>query len=214
MFALVYLGMMLGSLPRLALDRTGIAVLGAIVLGAIVLIASGRIGLGEAWQAIDVPTIALLVGLMVLSAQLRLGGFYALVARRLGGHESSPDALLALLIAVTGLLAAVLVNDIVCLAMAPVLVEICARRGLEPKPFLLALACAANVGSAATLIGNPQNMLVGQALQLSFAGYLGDAAVPTVLGLGATWPTSSSSSRARGSACRSTGGRTPASACR
>ena len=181
-FALVYLGMMLGSLPRLALDRTGIA-----VLGAIVLIASGRIGLGEAWQAIDVPTIALLVGLMVVSAQLRLGGFYALVARRLGGHESSPDALLALLIAATGLLAAVLVNDIVCLAMAPVLVEICARRGLDPKPFLLALACSANVGSAATLIGNPQNMLVGQALQLSFAGYLGDAAVPTVLGLGVTW---------------------------
>ncbi len=181
-FGLVYLGMMLGSLPRLAIDRTGIA-----VLGAIVLLASGRIGLAEAWQAIDVPTIALLTGLMVISAQLRLGGFYGLVTRRLALHETSPDALLAVLIAAGGLLSALLVNDIVCLAMAPVLVEICARRGLAPTPFLLGLACAANVGSAATLIGNPQNMLIGQALHLSFAGYLRDALVPTVLGLGATW---------------------------
>lgn len=181
-FGLVYLGMMLGSLPRLAIDRTGIA-----VLGAIVLIAAERIGVAEAWQAIDVPTIALLTGLMVVSAQLRLGGFYGLVTRRLARHESSPEALLAVLIVAAGVLSALLVNDIVCLAMAPVLVEICARRELDPKPFLLALACAANVGSAATLIGNPQNMLIGQALHLSFAGYLRDALVPTVLGLGVTW---------------------------
>lgn len=181
-FVLVYAGMVLGGLPRLAIDRTGIA-----VLGAIVLLASGRIGLDAAWRAIDVPTIALLVGLMVVSAQLRLAGFYALVTRQLARHEASPEALLAVLIAVAGLLSALLVNDIVCLAMAPVLVEVCARRALDPKPFLLALAGAANVGSAATLIGNPQNMLIGQALQLSFVGYLRDSLVPTVLGLGVVW---------------------------
>jgi Na+/H+ antiporter NhaD/arsenite permease-like protein len=181
-FALVYAGMMLGGLPRLAIDRTGVA-----LLGAIVLLATGRIDLATAWQAVDVPTIALLVGLMVVSAQLRLGGFYALVTRRLTARELSPDALLALLVLVAGGLSAVLVNDIVCLAMAPVLVEVCARRRLDPVPFLLALACAANVGSAATLIGNPQNMLIGQALHLSFAGYLRDASVPTVLGLGVVW---------------------------
>jgi len=181
-FALVYLGMMFGRLPWLAVDRTGIA-----LLGAIVLLATGRIGLGSAWQAIDVPTIALLLGLMVVSAQLRLGGFYGLVTRRLAERELSPDALLAVLIAVVGVLSAVLVNDIVCLAMAPVLVEVCARRRLDPVPFLLALACASNVGSAATLIGNPQNMLIGQALHLSFPGYLLDAGVPTVLGLVVVW---------------------------
>ncbi|MBY0275830.1 anion transporter [Candidatus Binatia bacterium] len=181
-FAVVYLGMVLGGLPRLAIDRTGIA-----VLGAIVLVASGRIDLAEAWRAIDVPTIALLVGLMVVSAQLRLGGFYGLVTRRLARHEATPDALLAVVIGAAGVLSALLVNDIVCLAMAPVLVEICARRELEPRPFLLALACAANVGSAATLIGNPQNMLIGQALHLSFAGYLRDALPPTLLGLVVVW---------------------------
>ena len=80
-----------------------------------------------------------------------------------------------------------LANDIVCLAMAPLLIEVCVRRGLIPLPYLLALACASNVGSAATLIGNPQNMLVAQSLQLSFAGYLVDGAPPAVLGLAITW---------------------------
>ncbi len=88
--------------------------------------------------------------------------------------------------AVAGL-SAVFSNDIVCLAVAPVLIDVCRRKGLRPLPFLLALACAANIGSAATLIGNPQNMLIGEKLRLSFSGYLRDAAVPVLLGLLLTW---------------------------
>ncbi len=174
--------MMLGEIPGLALDRTGVA-----LLGAIVLLATERVSPQAAWDAVDVSTIALLFSLMVVSAQFRLGGFYTHITRRLAGVQVSPDALLALLIAVAGALSALLANDIVCLAMAPVLVEGCARRRLDPVPFLLALACAANVGSAATLIGNPQNMLIGQTLHLSFSGYLLDAGVPSVLGLAAVW---------------------------
>ena len=177
-FLLVYLGMMLGGLPGLALDRAGVA-----VLGAIALVASGRVTPEEAVLALDVPTMALLFALMVVSAQLRLGGLYTHLTRRLAGAPLSPSSLLAALILLAGGLSAVLANDIVCLAMAPVLVEGCARRGLDPRPYLLGLACAANVGSAATLIGNPQNMLIGQTLQLSFAGYLKDAGVPALLGL-------------------------------
>jgi Na+/H+ antiporter NhaD/arsenite permease-like protein len=124
---------------------------------------------------------------MVVSAQLRLGGFYAALTRRIGLARLAPDALIALVVAVAGALSALLVNDIICLAMAPILIEGCARRRLDPRPFLLALACAANVGSAATLIGNPQNMLIGQSLGLSFAGYLLDAALPAALGLVAVW---------------------------
>ena len=78
-------------------------------------------------------------------------------------------------------------NDVVCLAVAPVLLDACLRRGLDPVPFLLALACAANIGSAATLIGNPQNMLIGQVLKLSFGGYFLEVIVPVLLGLGALW---------------------------
>jgi Na+/H+ antiporter NhaD/arsenite permease-like protein len=84
-------------------------------------------------------------------------------------------------------LSAVFSNDIVCLAMAPLLVDACRRRGLAPVPFLLALACASNIGSAATLIGNPQNMLIGQTMRLSFDGYFVDAILPVALGLAASW---------------------------
>ena len=129
------------------------------------------------------PTLHLLFAMMVVSAQFRLAGFYTHVSRRMVAPKVSPPRLLALVVGLTGLLSAVLTNDIVCLAMAPVLVEGCARRGLDPVPFLLALACAANVGSAATLIGNPQNILIGQTLRLSFTGYLIDAGVPVLLGL-------------------------------
>lgn len=181
-FCAVYAGMILGRFPGLALDRTGIA-----LLGAVVLIAAGRVSPEEAWKAVDVSTLALLFGLMVVSAQFRLGGFYTWLTRRIAQAELSEPLLLAGLVAASGALSALLANDIVCLAMAPILAEGCAQRRLDPRPFLLALAAAANVGSAATLIGNPQNMLIGQALHLSFSRYLLQAGIPALLGLVATW---------------------------
>lgn len=181
-FVLVYLGMILGGLPRLALDRTGVA-----LLGAIALLALGRLDARHAWDAVDVPTIALLFALMVVSAQLRLGGWYTSITRRIAGAAVSAPMLLALLIAVAGGLSAVLTNDIVCLAMSPILIEGCVRRRLDPLPFLLGLACASNIGSAATLIGNPQNILVGQALQMSFGGYMLEALPPVIVSMGVLW---------------------------
>jgi Na+/H+ antiporter NhaD/arsenite permease-like protein len=180
--AFVYAGMMLGEIPGLALDRTGVA-----LLGAIALLGTGQLGRQAALDAVDVPTIALLFGLMVVSSQFRLGGFYSRVTERIAAVRVGPPALLALVVGTSGVLSALLANDIVCLAMTPLLIVGCARRGLDPRPFLLGLACAANVGSAATLIGNPQNMLIGQKLGLSFSGYLADAAMPSLLGLGVVW---------------------------
>lgn len=181
-FVFVYGGMFLGEIPGLALDRTGIA-----LLGAIAMLVLGKSSPDAAWASIDVSTLALLFGLMVVSAQFRLGGFYAHVVRRVSAMETSPEKLLGWIVAVAGVLSALLANDIVVLAMAPALIEGCARRRLDPTPFLLALACAANVGSAATLIGNPQNMLIGETLDLSFAGYLLDGGVPAILGLVVVW---------------------------
>lgn len=177
-FLAVYAGMVLGEVPGLAVDRTGIA-----LLGAIALLVTGRTDLERATAAVHGPTLALLFGLMVASAQLRLGGFYTWLTRWIAVRAPSPEGLLALLVAAAGGLSAVLANDIVCLAMAPIVVEGCARRRLDPVPFLLALACASNVGSAATLIGNPQNMLIGQSLGLGFASYLVDAGPPAAAGL-------------------------------
>jgi Na+/H+ antiporter NhaD/arsenite permease-like protein len=181
-FALVYLGMILGGLPFFRLDRTGIA-----LLGAIALVATGDVSLEEAGRSIHAPTLILLFAFMVLSAQLRLGGFYTFITIRLAALPLTPPLLLGALLVMVGALAAVFSNDVICLAMAPVLVDACLKRRLDPVPYLLALACGANIGSALTLIGNPQNMLIGESLRLSFGGYLREAALPVLLGLAVTW---------------------------
>lgn len=181
-FVLVYVGMVLGGLPYLQLDRTGVA-----LLGAIAMIGSEALSVEEAARAIHLPTLILLFAFMVVSAQMRLGGFYDWVTQRLAGWALSPPQLLAALIVVIAALSAVFSNDIVCLAVAPVLIDACRQRRLAPVPFLLGLAFAANIGSAATLIGNPQNMLIGQTLQLSFVGYAAEAAVPVLAALAVTW---------------------------
>jgi Na+/H+ antiporter NhaD/arsenite permease-like protein len=181
-FAVVYLGMILGGLPFLQLDRTGVA-----LLGAIAIVGLGVLTPEQAAQSIHLPTLLLLFSFMVISAQMRLGGFYTRVTLEIAELRISPPALLAAMIAVVGVLSAVFSNDIICLAIAPVLADACLARRLDPVPYLLGLACAANVGSAATLIGNPQNMLIGQVLELSFAGYFLEAIVPVLLGLAAVW---------------------------
>jgi len=181
-FLIVYLGMILGGLPFLRLDRTGVA-----LLGAIALISINALSLEQAVASIHLPTMALLFAFMVVSAQMRLGGFYDWVTQKLAGLALSPASLLGVLIGVSAALSAVFSNDIVCLAMAPLLVDACRRRQLAPVPYLLALACASNIGSAATLIGNPQNMLIGQTMRLSFDGYFMDAIIPVALGLVLCW---------------------------
>lgn len=181
-FVTVYLGMILGGLPRLKLDRSGVA-----LLGAIGMIALGALNTDQAARAVDWPTVLLLFSFMVVSAQMRLGGFYAFVIWRVAAWPLGRNALLAALIAVAGSLSAVFSNDIVCLAMTPVVVQLCRQRGLNPVPFLLGLACAANIGSAATLIGNPQNMLIGSVMHLPFAAYVQRALVPVALSLGVLW---------------------------
>jgi len=181
-FVIVYVGMILGGLPFVQLDRTGIALLGAIALVGLEILTPE-----EAARSIHLPTLLLLFSFMVISAQMRLGGFYAWVTQRIASLPVSPAALLGAVIVVVAALSAVFSNDVVCLAVAPVLINGCRRRGLDPVPYLLGLACAANVGSAATLIGNPQNMLIGQVLALNFADYLAVAIVPVAVGLAATW---------------------------
>jgi len=181
-FVTVYIGMFLGGLPRLKLDRSGVALLGAI----------GVIGLGvmtteQAARSVDLPTLLLLFSFMVVSAQMSLGGFYTAVTRRVAAMPLGRNALLAALIAVAGVLSAIFSNDIICLAMTPVVARLCLQRQLNPVPFLVGLACAANIGSAATLIGNPQNMLIGSVLQLHFKDYLMQAVVPVGLSLVVLW---------------------------
>jgi Na+/H+ antiporter NhaD/arsenite permease-like protein len=181
-FLAVYVGLALGRFPGFLLDRTGIC-----LLGALALVASGDVSETAAWGSVDKGTIGLLFGLMIVSAQLEMAGFYAWVTARLARLGVGPATLLAVLVGASGLMAALLTNDVIALTMAPVLVDICRQRRLNPVPFMLGLAFSANAGSVATLMGSPQNMLIGEKLDLHFGQFLWEAGVPAVLSLVAVW---------------------------
>lgn len=182
LFGLTYLGMALGRVPGLRIDRAGIAMIVAVVLVAI-----GAVPAGEVGGAIHFPTLLLLGGLMILSARVGASGFYDAAAVWIARQADRPLRLLALTIAVGGALSAFLVNDIVVFAMTPLLCQGLTARKLDPRPFLFGLAGASNAGSAATLIGNPQNILIGQVGGIDFWGYIADAAVPSVAALVITY---------------------------
>ena len=143
-FVIVYLGMMMGSLPGLRVDRAAIA-----LLGAIALLASGEVDQAAALASVDFGTIGLLFGLMIVSANFNLSGLYSSLADRVRALSMGPEAFLALVILVVGVMSAFLTNDVIAVALAPVLLQVCAARRLNPIPFLLALAFSANAGSIA-----------------------------------------------------------------
>ncbi len=125
----------------------------------------------EAFHAVDIPTILLLYSLMVISAQLRLGGFYAWSARGIIPLLGRPRLFLGASMLLSAGLSALLANNIACLAFSPVLIHGLVAARLNPVPFLIGLAIASNIGSAATIIGNPQNMLIGQSAHLDFNAF-------------------------------------------
>jgi Na+/H+ antiporter NhaD/arsenite permease-like protein len=153
------------------------------MIAAVVLVAAGAVPGGELAGAIHFPTLLLLAGLMLLSARVGAAGFYDAAAAWIARQAGRPLRLLALTIAIGGVLSAFLVNDIVVFAMTPLLCAGLAARKLDPRPFLFGLAAASNAGSVATLIGNPQNIMIGQVGGLGFWSYFAAAVVPSVLGL-------------------------------
>jgi Na+/H+ antiporter NhaD/arsenite permease-like protein len=166
-FALTYLGIALGHVPGLKLNRTGIA-----LLGAIAIIIFSRMPTTSVVGLVNWPTILLLFGFFVISAQLRLSGFFGLVANAIAARLDKPARFLFSLMLVTAGLSAFLNHDIVCFVFAPVVATALLRRRINPVPFLIALAIASNIGAAATVVGNPQDMLIAQVAGLSFGPYV------------------------------------------
>jgi Na+/H+ antiporter NhaD/arsenite permease-like protein len=178
-FAGTYLGLALGRLPGLRVDRTGVT-----IIGAAVMVVGGVMPWSRAVAAVDANTLALLFGMMVVAAYLRLSGFFHIVTHWAVRRARSPVSLLAVLVTASGVLAALFVNDVICLVLAPVVVDVARRLRLPPVPYLIALATAANVGSVATLTGNPQNMLVGSFSGISYRAFLLRQAPVAAVGLG------------------------------
>ncbi|HLI79302.1 MAG TPA: anion transporter [Candidatus Binataceae bacterium] len=154
-FAVTYSVIAAGKFPWLRLDRAG-----AAFAGAVAMVVSGAISEDAARDAIDYRTLALLLGMMIVVANLRLSGAFRWLGRALLLNARSGYGLLAMTVALAGVLAAFFINDVVCIALTPLLIETCEALGLDPMPFLIALATASNIGSAATITGNPQNMIV------------------------------------------------------
>ena len=175
---LTYLGMMAGRIAWLRVDRTGIA-----LLAVIALLASGQMTLDDFGSAVDMPTLALLFAMMIISAQFAESGFIDLCARTITGWGGGTAGLLAITVAIGGTLSAVLANDILIVTIAPLLIAGAQRRGFDPRPFAIALAAATNAGSAATLIGNPQNIILGAMGHLGFWNFLRINGVPALFAL-------------------------------
>ena len=177
-FGGTYLGLAIGRLPVVRVDRTGVA-----IIGAVAMVVGGVIPWDAAVASVDVHTLALLFGMMIVAAYLRLSGFFTLVTAWTVRRARTPHELLAAVIVVAGVLSALFVNDIVCLVLAPLVLELVRQLGLPPLPYLIALATASNVGSVATLTGNPQNMLVGSFSGIAYRAFLWRQAPIAAVGL-------------------------------
>src|SRR5580704_11787037 len=177
-FVLTYAGVTLGRIPGLRLDRAGVALTGAALMMAV-----GALSPQEAYRAVDLDTIVLLLGMMIVVAHLKLSGFFRLVAGWALTRAHSARLLLVAVVLTAGIFSAFLVNDAVCLIMAPLVIEVTRTLRRDPIPYLLAVAMASNVGSAATITGNPQNMIVGAVSRIPYTTFAAALAPVALVGL-------------------------------
>lgn len=177
-FALTYVAVALGGLPGLRLDRTG-----AAIVGAAAMVAAHVVSRQEAFAAIDLATLVLLFGMMLVVGQLRLSGFFRLAGAAVARRARTPHQFLAGLIAVSGGLSALFVNDTICLALTPLVLEVARALGVRATPYLIALATASNIGSVATPTGNPQNMLIAARSGIAYADFFAALLPAAVVGL-------------------------------
>lgn len=172
----------LGKSPVFRVDRAG-----AAIIGAVALIGFGVLTFADAVKAVDFKTIVILFSMMVIVANLKLAGFFDLLGNTVLQRIETKKGLLLAVVITSGVMSAIAINDIVCLLFTPVVLLICRRGQCNPLPYLLGLAMASNIGSAATLIGNPQNILIASLSELSFFSYFITAGPVSVLGLAVTY---------------------------
>lgn len=176
-FAATYLVMAVGRVPAWRVERAG-----AAFIGAVAMVLAGILPLNQALAAIDLGTILLLLGMMIVAAALAASGFFALATGWIVARVRHPLALLAIVVAATALLSALLVNDTICVVLAPLVLAIARRFQRDPVPYLIAVATASNVGGEATLTGNPQNMIVGAASAIPYRDFAAALTPPALFG--------------------------------
>jgi Na+/H+ antiporter NhaD/arsenite permease-like protein len=180
-FGLTYLVMAIGRMPGLRIDRTG-----AAIIGASLMVAANVLTVDEAWAAINSDTVILLFGMMIVVASLRLSGFFTVVSAWVVEHAHRPLFLLCGIVLVSGVFSAFFVNDTMCLVLTPLVLEITRRLRRNPVPYLLAVAMASNIGSVATITGNPQNMMIGSFSHIGYRDFAAALAPVAAAGLAMT----------------------------
>ena len=180
-FLASYLVFAIGRLPGTKIDRPAMA-----VIGAVLMFVFGVLSPKPAIASIDFATIVLLFSMMLIVASLHLSGFFEWITQ-LAIEHLSPTQLLPGIIFIGGILSAFLVNDIVCLVMAPLILGLCKRMRLRPVPYLLALATASNIGSTATITGNPQNILIGSISGIPYRTFMAHLGPVALVGLFIDW---------------------------
>ena len=178
-FVVTYALIAVQQFPGIRINRPA-----ASLLGAVAMVVVGGLPLRDAYAAIDLDVIVFLLGVMLLTAYLELGGFFEWAAAHIVRRARSAHAMLGAIIVVSGILSAFFINDTICLVMTPLVLAAIRPLGLKPLPFLLAIAMASNVGSAMAVTGNPQNMLVGVSSHIGFAHFLASLAPASLVGLG------------------------------
>jgi len=183
-FVVTYAGLALGKVPGLRLDRAAIA-----FVGATLMLVTGVLGLEQAVspESIDFKTLFLLFGMMTVVGVLRLSGFFERLAGIALRHVITPKSLLAVTIGVSGVLSAFLINDVVCVALTPLVLHLARRMKFDPLPQLIGLATAANVGSTGTITGNPQNIYIGAHSGISYLRFAARLLPVALLGLVLTY---------------------------
>lgn len=176
------IGVAIGRYPKLRMNRATIALVGATILMAL-----GTISLDQAFQAIDMNTIFLLFAMMVLNVNLRLSGFFQIITAWVVKRAHSTRQLLALILFSSGVLSALFLNDTIVLMFTPLVIEITLTLKRNPLPYLIGLVAAANIGSAATIVGNPQNMIIGLASGISFSHFTASLFPVSLAGLIIIW---------------------------
>lgn len=157
----------LGKSPIFRVDRAG-----AAIIGAAITVGTGLLSLEQAEKSVDFGTIVLLFSMMIITTNLKLSGFFAYIKKIILLSVKTKRQLLLAVILISGLLSAFFINDIVCLLFTPVVISLCKDARINPIPYLIAVATASNIGSAGTIIGNPQNILIGSLSGISFTYYL------------------------------------------
>lgn len=168
----------LGKSPVFRIDRAG-----AAIIAASLTVATGVLTFDQATRTVDYRTIVLLFSMMIVAASLRISGFFQILGNYLLTLVKTPKQLLLAVVLTSGVLSAFFINDVICLLFTPVVLMLCKRIGLKPLPFLMGVATSSNIGSAGTLIGNPQNILIGSLSGMSFGSYMLIAFPLALLGL-------------------------------